>query len=163
MPTLYVMRHAKSRWDEQDVDDVHRGLSPRGLANAPFMGKRLVEMGVTLNLIIASNAVRAEATARMVAEALGNVAVHVDERLYMATPTRVEEVVAEYGQGVESLMVVGHNPTCTSIVERWTNRRVENVPTAGIACISLRKGCDWGDLFRGNHSLVWLLRPKDQA
>ena len=53
MKTLYVVRHAKSSWDDPDKPDFDRSLNERGKRDAPRMGKRLKEKDVhMLNTII---------------------------------------------------------------------------------------------------------------
>ncbi|HPI80787.1 MAG TPA: histidine phosphatase family protein [Cyclobacteriaceae bacterium] len=43
MKYLYLIRHAKSSWDNLEISDVDRPLNERGLRDAPYMGKRLKE------------------------------------------------------------------------------------------------------------------------
>ena len=45
MKRLYVMRHAKSSWDDASLADYDRPLNERGLRRPPMMG-RLIERGV---------------------------------------------------------------------------------------------------------------------
>ena len=40
------MRHAKSSWDNADLSDFDRPLNERGIRNAPFMGKFMLEKGL---------------------------------------------------------------------------------------------------------------------
>jgi len=39
MKTLFVLRHAKSSWENTDLSDFARPLNERGLKAAPLMGK----------------------------------------------------------------------------------------------------------------------------
>ena len=41
MKTLYVLRHAKSSWDDESLSDFERPLNERGTKAAPFMGEGL--------------------------------------------------------------------------------------------------------------------------
>ena len=70
MKTLYVIRHAKSSWDEPDQSDFERGLNDRGKRDAPRMGKRLKERGIHPDLMLSSPAKRAYSTAKRIAEVL---------------------------------------------------------------------------------------------
>lgn len=71
MKTLYLVRHAKSSWNDPDIDDFDRPLNKRGKINAPEMAQRMVERGELPNLIISSPAKRARSTAKMMAKKLG--------------------------------------------------------------------------------------------
>ena len=48
MKKLYIIRHAKSSWDNPEMDDLDRPLNKRGKRDAPQMGKRLKEKEVEL-------------------------------------------------------------------------------------------------------------------
>ena len=41
MKSLFLIRHAKSSWDEQGLNDIERPLNDRGKKDAPEMAKRL--------------------------------------------------------------------------------------------------------------------------
>ena len=41
MKSLYLLRHAKSSWDNPGLSDIDRPLNPRGERDAPRMGKAL--------------------------------------------------------------------------------------------------------------------------
>jgi phosphohistidine phosphatase len=44
MKTLFLIRHAKSSWDDTALPDKDRPLGDRGRRDAPKMGKRLAAM-----------------------------------------------------------------------------------------------------------------------
>ena len=43
MKKLFLMRHAKSDWNDRNLSDFDRPLNDRGIRNAPEMGKRLLD------------------------------------------------------------------------------------------------------------------------
>ena len=69
MKTLFILRHAKSSWKYLGIPDHDRPLNKRGKHDAPLIGKVLRDQNLTPTLIISSTAVRAEATANLVAKA----------------------------------------------------------------------------------------------
>jgi broad specificity phosphatase PhoE len=46
MKTLFLIRHAKSSWDDTALPDKDRPLNDRGRRDAPKMGKRLAKRDV---------------------------------------------------------------------------------------------------------------------
>lgn len=46
MLTLYVMRHAKSSWDDPGLNDFQRPLNKRGRHNAKLMKKIMKKKGM---------------------------------------------------------------------------------------------------------------------
>src|SRR5512132_3138635 len=59
MRTLFLIRHAKSSWDDTALPDKDRPLNDRGKRDAPKMGKRLAKRDVKPDLILSSPAKRA--------------------------------------------------------------------------------------------------------
>ena len=70
MKTLFLIRHAKSSWDDTALADKDRPLNDRGKRDAPKMGKRLADRDVNPDLILSSPAMRALTTAEIIAKKL---------------------------------------------------------------------------------------------
>src|SRR5205085_6869527 len=70
MKTLFLIRHAKSSWDDTALPDKDRPLGDRGRRDAPKMGKRLAKRDVKPDLILSSPATRALKTAEIIAKKL---------------------------------------------------------------------------------------------
>ena len=68
MKTLFLIRHAKSSWDDAVLPDRDRPLDDRGERDVAKMGKRLVARNVKADLIMSSPAKRALATAEVIAK-----------------------------------------------------------------------------------------------
>lgn len=45
MKTIYIIRHAKSDWDDAELHDIERPLADRGLKDARMMATLLKEKG----------------------------------------------------------------------------------------------------------------------
>ena len=58
MRSLTLLRHAKSSWDDESLDDFHRPLNERGRRAAKAMGKHLAAKGARFDLVLASPAQR---------------------------------------------------------------------------------------------------------
>ena len=54
MNTLYVLRHAKSSWDEPGIEDRDRPLSPRGLRAAAKLVEHIKRNDVQPELVLLS-------------------------------------------------------------------------------------------------------------
>ena len=134
MKTLLLVRHGKSSWDHQGLSDHDRPLNDRGLRDAPEMGRRLAERGVSPDVILSSTALRARTTAELIAEALGFGADRVitDERLYAASASEVLGVIQELDDSVGCAIVIGHNPETASLAQKFSEDIAE-MPTCAIA------------------------------
>jgi phosphohistidine phosphatase len=160
MKTLLVLRHAKSSWDDASLSDFERPLNGRGKRAAPFMGEVIKDRALEPDLILSSPAVRARETARLLAESSGYAGkIQHDTRMYEASPTTLQQVVAEVDNRFEAVMVVGHNPGMEGLVRTLTGKS-ERMPTAALAVIDLDIS-DWSDLRHDSGKLRDLMRPKD--
>jgi phosphohistidine phosphatase len=160
MKTLFVLRHAKSSWDDPALSDFDRPLNDRGNSTAPFMGEIMSERGFTPDIILASPAVRARETARLAKEG-GRLAARIihDKRIYEASPQTLKQVVASTDDAHRSVMIVGHNPGMEGFIRLLTGR-MEAMPTAALAVIDLDIK-SWQDIANGG-TLMQLIRPKDE-
>ena len=134
MKKLYLMRHAKSDWNGYYVTDFERGLNKRGLKAAPLMGEVLYNMGIRPDLIVSSPATRAKMTAKLVAEQLHypKEKILFDERIYEAGVAELLEVIHTLPENTDEVLLVGHNPGMTSLINTLGDMGLENLPTAGL-------------------------------
>ncbi len=162
MKTLYLLRHAKSSWDDSSVSDFDRTLNSRGEKAAPFVGSLMKERGMTPEVIISSPAKRAKQTAKLVAKAAGFPSkISYDERIYEASTARLLAVIGEIADDVDSALLVGHNPGMESLIWYLTGK-MEPMPTAALAVIELNVD-SWSDVVEGGGVLITVIRPKDEV
>ncbi|HEU0050021.1 MAG TPA: histidine phosphatase family protein [Nitrososphaera sp.] len=161
MKTLFVLRHAKSSWEDADLADFDRPLNERGKGAARFMGKLMHGHGFQPEIILASPAVRARRTAAVIMEAgeLRGI-LQFEPRIYEASPRGLRQVVSEMDDSIASLMIVGHNPGIESFILYLTGN-LEPMPTAALAVIDV--GIDeWNAISEGSGKLRRIFRPKDE-
>ena len=137
MKQLYLVRHAKSSWDEDWLDDFERPLNRRGKRDAPKMGGVLKEKGIAPDLIVTSPAARASATARILARELGYALERIcyREQLYEAATRDFVATIATLDDKHDSAMMFGHNPTLTMVANMFGGTTIVNIPTTGIVGI----------------------------
>lgn len=159
MKKLFIIRHAKSSWDDTSLDDYSRPLNERGLKNAPFMGKLLKEKNVRPDIIIASPATRAMQTAQIIADELDfKKAITPNPYIYDAYVTTLQEAVSYIYDDNDIAFVVGHNPGVSALAYMYCGMK-ENLPTCAIVEIDFN--CDsWMDVSKENARLVSYEYPK---
>lgn len=147
MKILYLVRHAKSSWENADLSDFERPLNKRGLRDAPFMGKILSEKIDSPQLIISSPAKRAITTANIIAEYLKYDQKNIvrEEKIYHAVVSDLMRIIYSVPDTINSLMVFGHNPTFTQTVNYLSNKNIDNIPTCGLVQINFEFD-SWNDL-----------------
>ena len=134
---LLILRHAKSSWADEGLDDWQRPLNDRGERDAPRMGTLLRELDLLPDLIVTSDAVRAETTARVAAKAAGYEGrIVLSPELYHASPQAIVDVLRTLPDSARSVMIVGHNPGLEDLVNRLTGQSIE-LPTATLVHLEL--------------------------
>jgi phosphohistidine phosphatase len=159
---LILFRHAKSSWDN-DVGDVDRELAGRGERDAPRMGKRLKARHAHPDLIVSSHAARAQRTAELVAKALGikRKEIRIERALYMASPDDILGVVAAQDDSLSCVLLVGHNPGLTELVNRLLpDLGLDNLPTSGAVAIDLAT-TSWRNAATTGAKLAYYDYPKN--
>ena len=135
--TLIIMRHAKSSWDNPGLADYDRPLNKRGLRDASRMAQWLSESELIPDQVIASAACRANQTASIVTNELALETDILETRdLYLSDYDAYLEQVSYLPNNVETVLVIGHNPTMESLVYLLSGESV-SMPTAAIAVIQL--------------------------
>ncbi len=159
---LTLLRHAKSSWDNPSLDDFDRPLNPRGQRAAPEMGRRLAARNEFPDLICSSPANRAITTARAVAEMIDypEHAIREVDGLYHASPVAMMQVVHGTDDGVEHLMLCGHNPGLTSLANALSDARIDNLPTAGLFCVEFDED-SWAKVTTGKARFAYFDYPKN--
>ncbi|AGB25014.1 phosphohistidine phosphatase SixA [Mycobacterium sp. JS623] len=162
--TLLLLRHAKSDYPT-GVADHERPLAPRGKREAGLAGDWLRANAPAIDAVLCSTATRTRETlARTRVEA----PVDYLDRLYDATPGAVIEEINRVGPDVETLLVIGHEPTMSALAlglaaaEDSNNTAAERIstkfPTSAIAV--LRTGEPWDQLTLSGAALVGFHVPR---
>ena len=134
MKTLMIIRHAKSSWNEPGLPDHDRPLNDRGLQDASLMGAVLRDWDLPPTRVISSSAVRALTTAELVLQEIGWGVdeIQVEEDLYHASAGGTLDIILSQEDRLESLMLFGHNPGMTDLVNRLSDADLTKLPTAGL-------------------------------
>ncbi|UZJ39364.1 MULTISPECIES: histidine phosphatase family protein [unclassified Prosthecochloris] len=161
MKTLYLVRHAKSSWDNANLADFDRPLNKRGQKAAPFMAKLMSENNVQVDRIISSPANRALTTAETFCEVLGYPPEKIEQRIeiYEGGINQMLQIVREIPDSCSSAMLFGHNPTMTSFANFISGEHLENIVTCGVVRIDLKTDF-WQQTLMDSGKLVWYEYPK---
>ena len=161
MKTLYVIRHAKSSWEDISLADINRPLNERGEHDAPYMGKRLKERRVVPDLLISSPAKRALATG----EKIGAILNYSKEKiktyrdLYHAEDENILRIIKNINDKHDTVLIFGHNPGLTDFVNRLTDTNIDNIPTCGIVACNIKVN-SWEDIGWGKGKVDFFDYPK---
>jgi phosphohistidine phosphatase len=139
---LILMRHGHA---EESRDDYARRLTDTGRSAARRAGEALARSGFSPQRIVSSPAPRALETAALVAEACGNTgAVEIDDTLYLAEEGAYLAALQSLPAKLQSVVLVGHNPTLSALARKLGESSVELRPAEYVR-LSLELD-DWQEL-----------------
>jgi phosphohistidine phosphatase len=140
MKSVLILRHGKSSWKHPELSDHDRPLNKRGKRDAPRMGKLLKNQHLVPETIVSSTAIRARATAELVAKASGYKGegreITLNNSLYAAGPQAYLDALHDLSDDYDRVMVVGHNPGLEELIEMLTGE-IHIMPTCSLAYVKL--------------------------
>jgi phosphohistidine phosphatase len=161
MKTLILMRHAKSSWDHLGLRDLDRPLNLRGERDAPFMGSHFSEWGLFPDLLVASPAVRAQETAKRVAQVLNypETDIATSFRLYEAGISGVIAAVQTLPSSASTACLFGHNPDISDAAAFLAGEDPMHLPTAALVSLVFAVD-DWAAVMPGSGRINRFEYPK---
>ena len=169
MKRLMLLRHAKSSWADERLEDFDRPLAPRGARAADALGQLLAAEGLVARLVLCSAARRTVETWKRVAPLLrAKVNVRRDPALYLAEPEALLDRLRAAPDEADPVMLVGHNPGMEMLArslsgagDRSARRRLAaKYPTGALAILDfdIKR---WSELAKGKGRLVRFVTPKE--
>jgi phosphohistidine phosphatase len=166
---LYLLRHAKSSWDDPSQPDHDRPLADRGRAAVKVLARYVEQHEIDPDVVLCSSAKRTQDTLEGVMP--GHQAV-VEHELFVAGYDQLLQRLRQVEPEVRSVMVVGHNPALqmlslylagTESVGRPSGSEGldeirRKLPTGALVTLSFDSS--WLELTRGSAELVDYVRPK---
>lgn len=164
MKTVYIVRHAKSSWEDPYIPDHFRKLIPEGEERTIKVAKHLRMKFVNPELIITSSATRALETAKIIAKELRYPLdqININSTFYRAEREEIMETLFYLPNEEESVMIVGHNPTFTVLVNSFLNPedQISKLPTSAVAAFRFKTEY-WEEIDTVKTHLEFLITPKD--
>lgn len=162
MKSLIILRHGDAENKKEGGSDFERVLTGEGRRQAALQGKLLHQVGITLQRLVASSALRTRETAEIVARETGSgTEVSLEESLYNAPG----EVLLEYLRGMSNdsstLLLVAHLPGVAQLLSLLTTEKgdLDQVFSPGTMAGVQLDGESWQELDYGTGSLTLYLPP----
>lgn len=160
MKRVILLRHAKSDWNAGYGSDHDRPLNKRGRRAAARMGRYLAAIGQLPDLVIGSTALRARDTVERAAAAGGwERPVELTPEFYEAAPETVLQRIRILDESAESVLIAGHEPTWSLLVEMLVGGGNVRMPTAAMTRVDFAVD-RWSGVDAGAGELIWHVTPK---
>ena len=160
MKNLFLLRHAKSSWDNAALADFDRPLSKRGISNAILLSEYIQKYNITFDLVLSSPSERTQSTLDLVLSSLDHFpTTTLKESIYPASPFSLTQLIKEQDDAINDLLIIGHNPGLHILTEQLTNLSIVKFPTCAFAKITNFN--HWKDIDTGILNLESLITPKE--
>lgn len=161
---LILLRHAKSDWSQAGLPDHDRPLASRGRRACALLSAYLRSSRPAPDLVLCSSALRTRQTLDGIRAGLpADVAVLVEDRLYLAGGADLLVRLREVDDGTGAVLVVGHNPgiheLATGLLGSTGHRKLPAFPTGALAIVDVAVP-GWGRLGPGAARLAAFTTPK---
>lgn len=140
MKTLYIVRHAKSSWEYEDIKDIDRPLKKRGIEDAYLISSVLEKKIKTPSVFVSSCANRALHTALIFSYGfnypLANI--KISKSLYSFSDGYLIKTIKALDDGFDSAIIFSHDHGISDFVNAYGNEKIDHVPTCGVVGIKFK-------------------------
>lgn len=142
MKTLILYRHCKSSKDDPSLADIDRPLNERGKKEAKVQAKVLKKMKLDIDYFFVSPSERTRKTFKPLIKALKIKRKHYghDEELYACSASDLKKFISDIDSELDTVMIIGHNPSIESFIRRNTSKKHVLVPTGTIIILEVSSG-----------------------
>ncbi len=158
MKKIYILRHAEAL---QGYEDFARELSSNGYRQATTLGKILALEKQQIDRMIVSAATRTRTTAELVAEQINfdKDLIETSQELYNATVRVWLQKIQETDEKNQNLMLVGHNPHISYLVELLSGEAFEGLGTAHLALLETNE--NWQKVGEKTAKLIKIYQERE--
>jgi phosphohistidine phosphatase len=158
--TLYLIRNAKSDWNDIGASDFERGITKKGKKDIETMSSYLMIKNILPDIILSSCALRAQETADIISEKLqykGKIE-YLQELYYTPTSTLLD-ILYMLDISVNVAFVIGHNPQLTDIANILIDEHISKIPSSAVVAINFDIQ-NWNELAYQKGKIDFFITPK---
>ena len=107
MKNLFLLRHAKSSWDNAALGDFDRPLSKRGISNAIQLSEYIQKHSISFDLVLSSPSERTQSTLDLVLNPFDPIpTTSLKESIYHASPSNLSQLIKELDDEINNLLML---------------------------------------------------------
>ena len=165
---LFLLRHAKSSWDDASLHDFQRPLSTRGREAAPRIGQFMRHHHYNPDYILCSASLRTRQTlSHLLSDFEHDMHMDIRHDLYECSLQHYWAILQNLPAFATTPLIIGHNPTTAAIASTLIGsgnpeaiaHMDHKFPTAALAVIDCPID-NWHDMEKGIGHLVDFVTPK---
>ena len=164
MITLHLLRHAKSSWQQNDLNDIDRPLNTRGVKACHSIGKYLTNIIHRQTSVMLSPACRAQQTWSLISEQLNNqpLCTSTHGALYTFDAAQLLAFVCQLDNSHTEVLLVGHNPAIEELASYMVSEFTQHVPTCAFLTL-VSDISTWQEADGATFSIVEYVTPRQIA
>lgn len=153
MKRLYILRHGQKDESTSIDYDYDIELSSKGKEDCKKIGSILKEKEIRPDLIVSSPSIRTRQTSEIVSKEIGyRKNIMYNEVIYQAFLNEIIESITYTFDTVDTLMIVGHNPSLTALALTFGGIKEELKPAS---LVGIDFDCSsWTAIDKSNAKLV---------
>ncbi len=161
MKTIYIIRHGKSAWDDPNLKDHDRTLLQKGITRTEKVGNYLADQNIRPDIMVSSSAVRALETSKILAAKLNypEEKIRIESDIYHQGTEYLMELLYGLPNDVNSVILVGHNPTFTHFANKFLGHPIDGLPTTGTVSITFKTE-KWEEINVATKNTNFVIAPK---
>lgn len=160
MKNLIIVRHCKSSWKDPSLSDFDRPLNKRGNIDGELMSNYLREKEKKIDKLILSTSIRTRLTSKYFIEKIHFNSISYLDELYHASYSEIIKIISKIENNFNNIMVIGHNPGLTELINHFTDMRIYNIPTTGIIKVEFKED-KWSKISENKGKIVYKKFPKE--
>ena len=118
MLNLYVMRHSKSSWNDANINDFERPLSPKGRKDIKFIIKFLKRKKIKFDFAYVSSSKRTKQTFKLLKKKIKIKKEIISKNLYLTDENKIFNIIKNTKKNYKNILLVNHEPTCKNLVNK---------------------------------------------
>ena len=162
MKTLYLLRHAKSGWDDDQLSDAERPITKRGKRDCQLIASEIQRREHLFKYVYCSTAKRAKETLKRFqadASVFDDATITLDEALYTFEAPKLLAWIKELPQAQNHAVIIGHNPALADLANYLYDGKISHVGTCSF--MELEINIEYWDQLRADSAkLIEIIRPK---
>lgn len=154
------MRHAKSDWTT-GVSDYNRPINEQGINDLQTIANHFITLNIKPELLISSPAIRTQITSTILARSINypESKIRYESSIYEGSPTDLSKIIEGIEDENATVLIVGHNPTFTFLIDYYSGASIGNLPTSTMAVISFKVD-EWKAVSFNSGTLEHFIYPK---
>ncbi|MFN8238740.1 MAG: histidine phosphatase family protein [Chitinophagales bacterium] len=161
MKLLTIIRHAKSSWENPELDDIIRPLNERGKQAIGITGNYLKSKKIKPDLMISSPATRALQTAIGIGAYVNYQTedLKIEQDIYFGGTASVIRILKNTDNRYADVFLFGHEPMLSSVIFSLSGEALEKFPT----CAVYRMQFDitaWNEISQKKGKCEFYVNPK---